>query len=71
MYFEPMGILQSNEHPGKWFWDRTDASYKALTGHDLICSPQITPTPAAIETARHTPPPSQLQRVDPVPHMPQ
>ena len=71
MYFEPMGILQSNQHPGKWFWDITNTSYKALMGHDLIRNPQVAPTPAAIEPAVHTPPPSQQQRVDPVPHTPQ
>ncbi len=71
MYFEPMGILQSNQCPGKWFWDITDTLYKALTGHDLICNPQVAPTPVAIEPAVHTPPPSQQQRVDPVPHTPQ
>ena len=71
MYFEPMGILQSNQHPGKWFWDITDALYKVLMGHDLIRNPQVAPTPAAIAPAVTMPPPSQQPRVDPVHHTPQ
>ncbi len=70
MYFEPMGILQSNQNPGKWFWDTMDASYKALMGYDLIHNSQVAPNPAAIAPAVNTPPP-QLPRVDPVPHTPQ
>ncbi len=71
MYFEPMGILQSNQHPGKWFWDITDTCHKALMGHDLIHNAPTVQLHVAIAPTLNIPPPPKQPQVDPAQNTPQ